>query len=97
MAVGQRGCGRLVWVRTRQGAELAAIEAAIRMVALTHRAHVQIVADNMAAICATIRTRGSMSDLERAPMPHQPHPVVVQLEGAAVLGGLPIQSSGPPI
>ena len=54
------------YVRTQQGAELAAIEAAVRLAAYERLSHVRLVADNMAAIWATKRTKASMANPERA-------------------------------
>ena len=55
-----------LWVRTQQGAELAAIEAAIRVAAHERLRHIRLVADNMAAIWATKRTKASMANPDRA-------------------------------
>ena len=55
-----------LWVHTQQGAELAAIEAAIRVAAHERLHHIQPVADNMAAIWATKRTKTSMANPDRA-------------------------------
>ena len=55
-----------LWVRTQQGAELAAIEAAIRVAAHERLYHIRLVANNMAAIWATKRTKASMANPDRA-------------------------------
>ena len=58
-----------LWVRTQQGAELAAIEAAIRVAAYERLRHIRLVVDNMAAIGATKRTKASMANPDRARHP----------------------------
>ena len=54
------------WVKTQQGAELAAIQMAAKTAAYEGLTNLHLVADNMSAIWSTIRSKGSTGSPDRA-------------------------------